>query len=235
MRSRSPSNCSTQSTRCSSTRGPAMLPVLGHVADEDQRDPAPLGDLGQRAGRLAHLGDGPGRAAAPLAVEGLDRVDHAGLGLLGLERRHDVLQRGLGQRRDRQRHVAEARGAQPDLGRRLLAGDVERAGGRPPARLASAIPVSVLLPIPGDPPSRTSEPGTRPPPSTRSSSPTPVLRRSVELAADVAQQDRLGRAAPARRPPRPREAERRAAPRRACSTPRSPAQRPDQARAACPQ
>src|ERR1019366_3150394 len=34
--------------------------------------------------------------------------------------------------------------------------------------------VSVDLPIPGDPPSSTSEPGTNPPPSTRSSSPIPV-------------------------------------------------------------
>ena len=34
--------------------------------------------------------------------------------------------------------------------------------------------VSVDLPIPGAPPSSTSEPGTRPPPSTRSSSPMPV-------------------------------------------------------------
>ena len=34
--------------------------------------------------------------------------------------------------------------------------------------------VSVDLPIPGEPPSSTSEPGTRPPPSTRSSSPIPV-------------------------------------------------------------
>ena len=37
--------------------------------------------------------------------------------------------------------------------------------------------VSVDLPIPGEPPSSTSEPGTRPPPSTRSSSPMPVDMR----------------------------------------------------------
>ena len=42
--------------------------------------------------------------------------------------------------------------------------------------------VSVDLPIPGEPPSRTSEPGTRPPPSTRSSSPMPVLRRGARSA-----------------------------------------------------
>ena len=38
--------------------------------------------------------------------------------------------------------------------------------------------VIVLLPIPGEPPRRTSEPGTRPPPRTRSSSPIPVASRS---------------------------------------------------------
>ena len=48
-----------------------------------------------------------------------------------------------------------------------------------PARLPSAIEVSVDLPMPGEPPSSTSEPGTRPPPSTRSSSPIPVCRRGT--------------------------------------------------------
>ena len=55
---------------------------------------------------------------------------------------------------------------------------------RPAAtRLASAIVVSVDLPIPGAPPISTSEPGTIPPPSTLSSSPIPVLRRSCSAAA----------------------------------------------------
>src|SRR5450759_2860165 len=42
--------------------------------------------------------------------------------------------------------------------------------------------VSVDLPMPGEPPSSTSEPGTRPPPSTRSSSPMPVDIRSTGAA-----------------------------------------------------
>src|SRR3954470_2908388 len=51
------------------------------------------------------------------------------------------------------------------------------------ARFPSAIPVSVDLPMPGEPPSRTSEPGTSPPPSTRSNSPTPVDSRGVGARA----------------------------------------------------
>ena len=47
-----------------------------------------------------------------------------------------------------------------------------------PSRLPSAIDVSVDLPIPGEPPISTSEPGTRPPPRIRSSSPIPVFSRA---------------------------------------------------------
>ena len=42
--------------------------------------------------------------------------------------------------------------------------------------------VSVDLPIPGEPPSSTSDPGTRPPPSTRSSSPMPVDMRLTAVS-----------------------------------------------------
>ena len=52
----------------------------------------------------------------------------------------------------------------------------------PAAAFASAIDASVLLPIPGAPPSSTSEPGTSPPPSTRSSSPIPVSSRALRSA-----------------------------------------------------
>src|SRR5215510_6901540 len=43
---------------------------------------------------------------------------------------------------------------------------------------------SVLLPTPGSPASRIAAPGTRPPPSTRSSSGTPLLR-NAELSTDT--------------------------------------------------
>src|SRR3954451_11739378 len=42
--------------------------------------------------------------------------------------------------------------------------------------------VSVDLPMPGEPPSSTSDPGTRPPPRTRSSSPMPVCSRATASA-----------------------------------------------------
>ena len=58
---------------------------------------------------------------------------------------------------------------------------------RPAAtRLARAIVVSVDFPMPGAPPISTSEPGTSPPPSTLSSSPMPVLRRSCRGVATSA-------------------------------------------------
>ena len=46
------------------------------------------------------------------------------------------------------------------------------------ANCAAACSSSVDLPMPGSPPSSTSDPGTIPPPSTRSNSPMPVLSRS---------------------------------------------------------
>src|SRR5262245_16202802 len=47
---------------------------------------------------------------------------------------------------------------------------------------ASAVSNSVDLPTPGSPPTSTSDAGTRPPPSTRSSSATPVAMRSASSA-----------------------------------------------------
>ena len=54
------------------------------------------------------------------------------------------------------------------------------------AMLAAACNSSVDLPMPGSPPSSTIEPGTMPPPSTRSSSPMPVDSRVVVLISTSA-------------------------------------------------
>src|SRR5436190_762423 len=48
-----------------------------------------------------------------------------------------------------------------------------------PAKCAAAWRSTVDLPMPGSPPMRTSDPGTTPPPRTRSNSPIPVVSRSA--------------------------------------------------------
>ena len=74
----------------------------------------------------------PGAPRQGGVVEDLHGVDHADLGALGLERGEHRVEVGLGDDRDAQRGPAEPLGAQLDLGRRFLAGDVEHAppGGR---------------------------------------------------------------------------------------------------------
>src|SRR5271163_3477552 len=53
-------------------------------------------------------------------------------------------------------------------------------------RAAAAWSISVDLPIPGSPPIRATEPGTRPPPRTRSSSVDPVGHRGTSTMASAA-------------------------------------------------
>ena len=71
-----------------------------------------------------------------------------------------------------------------------------------PCRLPSAIEVSVDLPMPGEPPISTIEPGTIPPPRIWSSSPIPVDRRTWRSARTSAR--RTGLAAFVAPPPPPR-------------------------------
>ena len=71
-----------------------------------------------------------------------------------------------------------------------------------PSRPRAATPAatwsrSVDLPMPGSPPSRTTEPATSPPPRTRSSSPMPTGRRSV-VSPGAGGGQRHGRCAGAR-------------------------------------
>ncbi len=119
--------------------------VLRHVADEDRRDPVLLRDAQQPAGRLAHLGDRPGRRAELGRVERLHRVDHADLGPLALERLADRVELGLREDLD-VRRSAEPLRAELHLRDRLLARDEQRAtvaahrlqGGEEQRRLADA-------------------------------------------------------------------------------------------------
>ena len=104
--------------------------LLRDVADEQHRDAVGLGDLHDPPGDLAHLADRAGRAAEVGGVQRLDGVDDADLGALGAQRREDRVEVGLGEHGDLERAGASRRqplGAQADLRRGLLAGDVERA------------------------------------------------------------------------------------------------------------
>ena len=76
---------------------------------------------------------------------------------------------------------------------------------RAAARWPRAMFVSVDLPMPGEPPSSTSEPGTRPPPRTMSSSPMAVLRRGARSAL-TSRSGTGARAGPAARAARARAA-----------------------------
>ena len=101
--------------------------LLGHVADEQHRDPARLRQPRDPVGDLAHLPDADPAAPRQVArVQRLHRVDHAHLGPLGLQRGQHGVQVGLGQHRHLQRRAGQPLGPQPDLRRGLLAGDVER-------------------------------------------------------------------------------------------------------------
>ena len=178
--------------------------LLGHVPDEDHRHLALLGHAHQPPGHLAHLAHRAGRAGHAARVERLHGVDHADVGPLGLERGDHGLEVGL--RHDRH---AERRRAEP-LGPEAAPGPATprptRTAPTVPAaaRLPSAPPVIVDLPMPGAPPISTSEPGTMPPPSTRSSSPMPVSNRASAGASTSRERHRLrglGRAAAARAAP----------------------------------
>ena len=73
--------------------------------------------------------------------------------------------------------------------RRTCAGDSSPATSSTfarPARRASSAAVRLDLPMPGSPASSTSDPGTRPPPSTRSSSPMPGLQAVRMLERNLA-------------------------------------------------
>ncbi len=98
--------------------------------------------------------------------------------------------------------------AEPYLPDRLFAGDIDDAAAG--AAIAAATWIRMVdLPMPGSPPTRMAEPGTKPPPTTRSNSPMPESvrgRSAVSPASDASGngvRDRCG-ALPGRRraPPR---------------------------------
>ena len=83
-------------------------------------------------------------------------------------------QRGVGGQVDLGMDRTEPLGPPADLVRRLLGRDVQHPAAAARPDPASAWRSTVDFPTPGSPPSSVTEPGTTPPPSTRSSSATPV-------------------------------------------------------------
>ena len=103
--------------------------VLRHVTDEDRRHARLLRDAEKPARRLAHLRDGSRSGAERGGVQRLHRVDDAHVGTLGLERRADRVELGLGEDLDRL-GAAEPRCAKRHLRCGLLARDEQRATAR---------------------------------------------------------------------------------------------------------
>ena len=161
--------------------------------------PLRLGELHDPRGDLAHLPDRAGRArelgASSVCTESITQTS----GRSRCERRR-ARARGRSRRGPappaRCAGAGEPLGAQPHLLGRLLAADVQRAAPGALRGCASTMFVSVDLPIPGEPPSSTSEPGHEP---------------AAEHAVELADARRHARAARSRRPrqrPRARRARR---------------------------
>jgi hypothetical protein len=179
-------------------------PFLGDVPDQETRGLRRLAASHEQRRRLADLADAAGRRRERRRVERLDRVDHHGARPHALDLLDDELGRGLGQDEDARVGEPETLGTKPYLLGRLLAGDVEHRQSCPESA-PHACSASVDFPMPGSPPRSTIDPCTRPPPRTRSSSPTPVERRialdAVTVARDCGAPER-GAAAPGRAPAR---------------------------------
>ena len=155
--------------------------------------PARLGEARELRRAFAHLRHRAGRRGQRLGVDGLDRIDHRDVGLLGLERRRGSSRAGS------RPAPAPWRASRPSRRARsatccaaLLAAHVEHLASLR-ASAPSACSSSVDLPMPGSPPISTTPPATRPPPSTRSNSSMPVGWRAAR---------RSPRSRPASRPTR---------------------------------
>src|SRR5262249_43790611 len=162
----------------------------GDVADEDESRAARLGVADESRGATPELRNGAGRRLDSLRPERLHRVDHdERRGCCATECGDDIGEVSLGAESD-------GRFAKPQA----VASSPERyATGAPvPDSLAAASSRSVDLPMPGSPPTSTAEPGTRPPPSTRSSSAMPVT--SLDASSVVSDSASKVASLPALRP-----------------------------------
>ena len=163
--------------------------VLRHVPGQDDRDSLALGVVHQADGRLADLADAPSRPVQVFGRRGLDGVhDQRGeaAGTCFVDDSARPRARRGRSRGPPPRHRA-GRGARPAIGpgrpiprpSHTGRGSLDRSPRTSPAAACSR---SVDLPMPGSPPRRISDPGTRPPPRTRSSSPIPTVKRGRSTA-----------------------------------------------------
>ncbi len=165
---------------CSTTRGPAIWPSLVTWPTRITAAPVRLAKRMSSPAEPRTWVTVPGAASTGLRPHGLDRIDDQKPGRSALrQRRHDVLDRGFGgdfdQRRRRAQAVRRAAAPAPPLLRRKY----RRRGDGRARRLPPTSSSSVDLPMPGSPPSSSTEPRTRPPPVTRSNSAMPEASRGA--------------------------------------------------------
>ncbi len=170
---RSPSNDSTVSTRCSSTRGPARPPSLVTWPTSTTLTPRALASA---TSRWAHPrtwptdpGADPRSGSWTVWMESTTTTAGARASTWPTMWGSDVsaTSHSPGSR-------TPSRSARSATWRADSSAVTYRHAGPPAATDASAWSSSVDLPVPGSPPTTVTDPGTRPPPSTRSSSASPV-------------------------------------------------------------
>ena len=173
---RSPSNCSTTSTRCSSTRGPAMPPSLVTWPTSTVAIPRLLACRTSAAVTSLTWVTPPGTPVDALGADRLHRVDDQQVGLELLDVGEHGAEVGLGGEVE---VVVDARGSgrpaaapgpRTPRRRRRACGCRCARSGRPPRAAASTCRRRARRPA------APRRPGTSPPPSTRSSSGTPQDR-----------------------------------------------------------
>ena len=154
--------------------GPGKTTLLGHVTDEDHRGAGRLRQSDQTAGALPHLGQAAGSRWDLGYRDRLDRIDDQESGRRSCSARDTMASTSSSATREiisspipsRLARIATCCADSSALAMTTA---------RPLCATAPAVWRSkVDLPTPGSPPSRSTEPGTKPPPRTRSTSGQPV-------------------------------------------------------------
>ena len=150
---------------------------LGDVADQEGGDAGEFGLLHQAEGGLPDLGQGARGRGQGGGVEGLDGIEGQKGGPALFHDLEDIFQAGLRGHQEPGRSEPQAVGPELDLGFGLFAGDIEALVSLRQSR-SSTWSIRVDLPMPGSPPSKTTEPWTTLPPRVRSNSVRPLTWRT---------------------------------------------------------